>query len=138
MVGIKEAENFDELSKGLALIEVYKIGCKPCEQLIPILEEISRGYDNKIAFYKANYANEQVIGKLGIKIAAAPTIVLLRDGQVIESFPGVKFSGDIVSEIFATKHERAAVTSDFLKRKLDKFLSRYYQATQIQQIGEVS
>ncbi len=117
---IKEARGYDDVSRGLVFLDIYKDGCKPCEQLIPVLEELSVLY-SQCSFYKTPCTNEEVVRGLGIRTDVAPTIVLLKDGKVIEHFSGARYSKGAGSERVAEKKER-------LRNKLDRFLGRYYQS----------
>ena len=80
-------ENVDNAS-GLYFVDFWAEWCAPCQELGPILEEISA--EEGITVYKVdvddcpNTANE-------FQIAAIPMVYLYKDGQVVDSQMGAGY-----------------------------------------------
>jgi thioredoxin 1 len=59
-----------------AIIDFYADWCPPCRQLSPIIEEIAKEYNGKIAVYKVNSDNERgLVQRLGIE--SLPTLLFI-------------------------------------------------------------
>lgn len=108
--------------KGLVAVELYKPGCQPCEQLTPVLDKLSLQYNGKIRFYKSHFVEGGLGQHFSLKLENVPTIVLLKDGQLVETFPGAKYAQGMSGERIAAKPES-------LTRRFDKFIQGYYVAT---------
>jgi thioredoxin 1 len=77
-------ENFTE--SGLSLVDFKAEWCNPCKILSPIIEELSNDYDNvKIGKIDVD-ENPETSQKLGIR--SIPTILLYKDGEVVEKHVG--------------------------------------------------
>lgn len=80
-------EEFKEVSKqGLVLVDFYAEWCGPCKMLGPVLEEVSKQYEN-VTFVKVNVDEEQdLAAEYGVM--SIPSVFLLKDGQKVGSFMG--------------------------------------------------
>ena len=76
-------------SKLPALVDFWAEWCAPCLAAAPILEELAKGYDEKINFAKVNVEdNSSLAAKYGI--AAIPTMLIFKDGQPVQQVVGLK------------------------------------------------
>jgi thiol-disulfide isomerase/thioredoxin len=107
--------------KGLAVVEVYKPGCEPCEGLQDTMEELSEEYRERLDFYGSHFVRSGLGQHFGLSLDHVPTLVLLKDGEMVSHFTGAKYSKGI--------KERTGAHSDFLKKRLDGFLKQYSQPT---------
>lgn len=82
--------NFDkQSSKGLVLVDFWAPWCAPCRMIAPILSELAEDFDGKAKIGKLNVdENKAVAGKYGIR--SIPTLLLFKDGEIVEKFVGVK------------------------------------------------
>ena len=77
-------ENFSELiSNGVVLVDFFATWCGPCKMLSPILEEISTE-QLKMNIIKIDIdENEKLCKQYGIM--SVPTLILFKDGKMIDS-----------------------------------------------------
>ena len=83
--------NFQETaldSKGVAVVDFWAEWCGPCRMITPIIEELAKDYDGKATVGKLNVDNNpQVSMKYGVR--SIPTILILKDGEVVDKQVGV-------------------------------------------------
>jgi thioredoxin 1 len=71
---------------GISLIDFWAPWCRPCLALSPIVEELSNEYDN-VRIGKVDVdENPETSQKLGIR--SIPTILIYKDGQIVEKHVG--------------------------------------------------
>lgn len=76
--------NFTE--NGVVLVDFWAPWCRPCLMLGPIVEELSNEYDNvKIGKVDVD-ENPETSQQLGIR--SIPTILIYKDGQIVEKHVG--------------------------------------------------
>ena len=83
-VEITDASFAQETDKGLVLIDFWAAWCGPCRMQAPILEQL--GQDLKIAKMDVD-ANPATPAQFGVM--SIPTLILKKDGQVVEKVIGV-------------------------------------------------
>jgi thioredoxin 1 len=71
---------------GIALIDFKAEWCSPCKALSPIVEELSNEYDN-VRIGKVDVdENPETSKQLGIR--SIPTILIYKDGQIVDKHVG--------------------------------------------------
>lgn len=77
-------ENFDaEITNETKpiILDVYATWCGPCQQMMPILEELEKELGDKYKFVKLNVDEAREISiKYGV--TSVPTFVFIKDGEV--------------------------------------------------------
>jgi len=69
------------------LVDFWAAWCGPCKTLTPILEKVVAGYDGKVKLAKVDTdAQMQLAAAFGIR--SLPTVVLVKDGQMVDGFMG--------------------------------------------------
>lgn len=92
-------QNFaHKTSKGVVLVDFWADWCMPCKMMAPILNEVAEATEGTATVYKLNVdEQQQVAAQYGIR--SIPTMILFRDGKVVERIIGVKPRDYIISSI---------------------------------------
>jgi thioredoxin 1 len=83
-----------ETSEKPVLVDFWAEWCGPCRMLGPTFEKLAEKYGNEITFAKLNVDDlPDVAGKYGIR--SVPTLLLLRQGKVLEQVVGTRSYNDL-------------------------------------------
>jgi thioredoxin 1 len=90
MIEINESNIDDTLvSDQLVMIDFWAEWCGPCKMLTPIVEELATEYKDKAVITKCNVdTNPNIATKYAIR--NIPTVLFLRNGEVIDKIIGVQ------------------------------------------------
>ena len=81
-------ENFEAtVNKGVALVDFWAPWCGPCRMIAPVIEELAEDFDGKAAICKVN-TDEQAELSTKFGVRSIPTILLMKDGEVVETMVG--------------------------------------------------
>jgi thioredoxin 1 len=92
--------NFDiEKSKySLLVVDFWAAWCGPCKIVSPIIEQLAEQYAGKIVFGKVNVdENPYISQRFGIQ--SIPTLMILKEGEVIDVMVGALPKGQIENRI---------------------------------------
>ena len=83
-----------EAVKGLVLLDFYATWCGPCKMLAPVLEALGEEHPD-VKICKADVDEAAALaGKFGVQ--SIPTLVLFKDGEVVDGFVGFRAKEQIV------------------------------------------
>lgn len=82
---------------GLTLVDFWASWCPPCKALTPILEEID-SENADITVVKVD-ADENVDLCRNYEILSLPTILVFRDGEIVETLIGARSKERLLDEI---------------------------------------
>lgn len=69
------------------VIDFYADWCGPCKMMSPVIDELAADYEGKVKVGKVNTdENRGVASKYNIM--SIPTIILMKDGQVVDTVVG--------------------------------------------------
>jgi putative thioredoxin len=87
----------DVLRKSLevpVLVGFWATWCGPCKTLGPILEKLAGEYNGAFLLAKVDVDKEQQIAA-AFQIRSVPTVFLVKDGQLVDGFPGALPEGQL-------------------------------------------
>lgn len=88
-VAISDATFSQETDRGLVLIDFWATWCGPCRMQAPILEQLAGEYDEtELKIVKMDVdENPETPSQFGIM--SIPTLLLKKDGEVVDKVVGV-------------------------------------------------
>ncbi|MBE6294146.1 MAG: thioredoxin [Bacteroidaceae bacterium] len=76
------------------VIDFSATWCGPCRQLAPIIEELAKEYDGRIAVGKCDIEEAvELTDEYGIR--NIPTVLFIKNGQVVDKFVGSKSKAEV-------------------------------------------
>ncbi|WP_045764661.1 thioredoxin [Xanthomonas albilineans] len=69
------------------LVDFWASWCGPCKALTPLLEKLATEYNGGFVLAKVDVDQEQQIAA-AFQIRSVPTVFLVKDGQLVDGFPG--------------------------------------------------
>ena len=97
-----QAENFEQKviydnSDNLTVVDFMANWCSPCQQLKPVLEDLSNEYKD-INFFKVDIDKNMDLAKK-YSISSIPTVIFFKNGENIRQFFGIQNKNFIKSMI---------------------------------------
>jgi thioredoxin 1 len=80
---------FDDFVKAnkIVIIDCWAPWCGPCRSLSPIIEELAKEFEGKIAFGKLNTDENENI-PMRFNISAIPTLLVFKNGEMVDRIVG--------------------------------------------------
>ena len=82
-----EAEVIQRSLQVPVLVDFWAEWCGPCKQLGPVLEKLAGEYNGAFELAKVDVEAEQQLAA-AFQIRSIPTVMLVKDGQLVDGFPG--------------------------------------------------
>jgi putative thioredoxin len=90
------------------LVDFWATWCEPCKTLGPMLEKLAAEYNGAFRLGKVDVDSQQELaGMFGIK--SIPTVVMVKDGQVLDGFAGALPEGQLRE--FLSRHVQPLAAS---------------------------
>jgi len=92
-------ENFsDRIASGVVVVDIWATWCGPCKMLSPIIDEVGAHFGESVLVGKLDAdTNGDLVKELGIR--NIPTVLIYKNGEVVDRFVGVKTKSEIVSMV---------------------------------------
>lgn len=87
----------DVLQRSLStavLIDFWADWCEPCKTLSPILEKLAGEFNGAFVLGKIDVESEQQLAA-AFQVRSIPSVFLVKDGQVVDGFPGALPEGQV-------------------------------------------
>ena len=101
MVQKIETNNFNSevLNSGkTTIVDFFADWCGPCRKLSPIMDEIEQELSGKAKFTKIN-TDENIELAQKYQISGIPTLLVFKDGQLVERMVGLMPKNSIITNI---------------------------------------
>ncbi len=76
------------------VIDFSATWCGPCRQLAPIIDELAKEYDGRIAVGKCDIEDAVELTD-EYNIRNVPTVLFIKDGKIVDKFVGSKSKADV-------------------------------------------
>lgn len=77
----------------VVVIDFWATWCGPCKMMAPVIEEVAKDYTD-VKVCKVNVDEEPELSN-AFKIVSIPTIVVIKNGEIIDSVVGYRPKEDI-------------------------------------------
>ncbi len=85
----------------LVLVDFWAEWCGPCRQVGPIIDELATEYDDVVIGKVDVDKNAEVSTQF--RVRSIPTVLLLKNGEIVEKFVGARSKSDYAAAI--AKHK---------------------------------
>ncbi len=88
----------DETGKGVVMVDFWATWCMPCKAMAPVIEEIATQTVGKVKVGKVDIdENGPLANRFGIQ--SIPTVLIFRDGVLVETFVGIQSKAALVNAL---------------------------------------
>jgi thioredoxin 1 len=81
-------ENFEiQVSNGITVVDFWAPWCGPCQMMVPVFEDLSNEFKDKINFAKVNVDENRNLS-MQYNIQGIPTLLIFKEGELIDQITG--------------------------------------------------
>lgn len=92
-------DNFDgTVNSGVTLVDFWAEWCGPCKAIAPLIDQVASEFDGKATVAKVNVDDDQDLA-IRFDVSSIPTLLVIKDGEVVNRMVGVKSKADIVNAL---------------------------------------
>ena len=103
-IEILTTETFDtSVSGGTAVVEFGAPWCMPCRMMEPVLRQLAHTFAGRVRVMSVDTDRQQALAKR-FEVRAVPTVLILREGQVIHRLVGLISFDRLVQAIETPGH----------------------------------
>lgn len=99
-INLNEANFGEHTAKGAVLVDFWAAWCGPCQALSPVIDELFTDFEGKAKICKVNVDEERALARK-YSVSSIPTILLMKDGQVVEQIVGAHSKSVFASKLNA-------------------------------------
>lgn len=71
------------------VVDFWASWCGPCKMLSPVIDELAQELKGKVEFAKVN-VDENPLASSQFRVASIPTVMVFKDGKVVETLVGFR------------------------------------------------
>ena len=90
----KGEEDVSDLTTGSVVADFYAEWCGPCKKLGPIFAQVAEQFSKNVKFFKIDTDQHEMYS-----IRVLPTLLFLRDGEIVKRLEGFRSKTEIEEEI---------------------------------------
>ncbi len=99
-IALNDGNFTDTVNKGVSLVDFWAPWCGPCRMIAPVIDELANDFDGKANICKVNTDEQQDIAiKYGIR--SIPTLLIFKDGDIVDTLVGALPKASIAEKINA-------------------------------------
>jgi thioredoxin 2 len=87
-----------EQSSMPVVLDFYSPTCGPCRMIAPVLETLAKEYAGRLLVFKLDTSSQQMTASR-FQIRGVPTLLLFKDGQMVDQLVGAAPRSDIEQRI---------------------------------------
>ena len=91
----------EEVKNGVVFVDFFATWCGPCKMLSPIIDEVSNEI-NDIKFLKVDVDESNEVATK-YQIMSIPTLIIFKDGNVVNKHTGLLSKNDLINFINENK-----------------------------------
>lgn len=76
------------------LVDFWATWCGPCKMIAPIIDQLSEEFDGKAKVGKID-VDEQSVLAAQFNVMTIPTLILFKNGEIVEKFVGSRSKADL-------------------------------------------
>jgi len=88
----------DTIQSGVTLVDFWAPWCGPCKMQLPILGKVAEIIGDRAVIAKVN-VDEAPAAAAQFGVRSIPTLILFKDGSIIQQFIGVQQENTLLSAI---------------------------------------
>lgn len=82
----------------VVLVDFWAVWCNPCRMLAPVIEELAEEVKDDVKICKLDVDSAgSIASDYGIK--SIPTVIIFKNGQITETFVGVRSKEDLLQAL---------------------------------------